>query len=67
MMCQPYWVLIGVEIAFVGRVKAAWSNAGTVWPFETVSLPPAFFEPGSCEYFFASAAKVAPLFARSSL
>ena len=66
-MCQPYWVLIGVETAFVGSVKAAWSNAGTVWPFETVSFPPTFFEPGSCEYFFASWVKVAPLLARISL
>ena len=31
---------------------------GTVWPFETVSLPPFCFEPGSCEYFFASAREV---------
>ena len=67
MMCQPYCVWIGVEIDFVGSVKAAWSKGGTVCPFEIVSLPPTFFEPGSSEYFFASAANVAPLFARISL
>ena len=28
-------------------------------PWFAVNLPPMFFEPGSCEYFFASAAKIA--------
>ena len=55
MMNQPYWALCtGAWITFVFCANTTLSNSGTVWPFETVSLPQLFFEPGSCEYFFAS-------------
>ena len=42
------------------RAKTAASNSGTSLPLVAVNLPPLSFEPGSCEYFFASAAKSAP-------
>src|SRR5205823_2937243 len=60
--CQPYCVCTGFESSFVFSENATLSNGGTVCPFEIVSFPPWLFEPGSCEYFFASAAKSAPPF-----
>ena len=56
----PNSVLTGLETSFVGSRNAVVSNAATVWPLVIVSLPPLSYDPGSCEYFFASAAKSPP-------
>ena len=60
MMCQPYVVCTGADSSFVLSENATLSNGATVCPFEIVSFPPCAAEPGSFEYFFASAAKSPP-------
>ncbi len=60
---QPYCdVLTGFRSTPVLAVgaKTAASNSATSLPLVAVNLPPLSFEPGSCEYCFASAAKLAP-------
>src|SRR5579863_5600205 len=60
MMCQPYCVCTGGDVAPVLSENATLSNAATVWPCVIVSLPPTFAELGSFEYCFASLPKSAP-------
>ena len=57
--CEVFTGLITTPVFAFGLNTAA-SNSGTSDPWFAVNLPPVFFEPGSCEYFFASAAKSPP-------
>ena len=58
----PNSVLTGGESSFVSSMNAALSNGATVWPRETVSLPPWSFEPGRASSPSRAAAKSAAAF-----